>query len=646
MAYDAFTPRTTETRLTSPLNGSIYTTTRQVPLGMVLPAVGDTMESQLGAAWATSRIVSIATVPQNGKMALTLVHARIPSETAQLASNWETSTADIGGQKYPSVQRTFILLASDYAEHSPAAGSAMPVVAGDQFDGMGYILTDRSVKKSGMQFEPVFKVETQNYVRKSVITNVGVDPLNGKTLTTTSELRYAGEVVTGGLTMAQLAVLPDHAYWGIQSNGTQRTFQQLSASWYTVVTEQIVGGEFVDGAVMVGSYYTNDNYSWPPVLESLGMMEWQLRAGGEHKLCNFTFRPEGYSGPCRTLVERYWSVGPFDITQVPQMLPIRITYHCPDFRIMIPECLHPAVSLNDDKGNKDQTWKWTVGTERFFPATNYTTWPAQIVSFDDQESMRGGYLRTRRTTYSPAFTASVIPGKTEAVIALSDLVQTYTGSGISVTATTWPMDFAHPDTPRDLIGVGSSLGLPVTILYNWGTAAPVAAGTYDVMSFIDSPIYNGTFAATLTITKATAGVVLSGLTPTYDGSPHAATATTTTPSGLTVDVTYNGSSTAPTAAGSYAVVATINDPNHQGTAGATLTIAKAAAAVTITGTSQTHTGSPLSVTVTTLPAGLACSVLYDGDAAEPSDIGDYAVTATIVDANYSGSATPTTFHIT
>lgn len=75
----------------------------------------------------------------------------------------------------------------------------------------------------------------------------------------------------------------------------------------------------------------------------------------------------------------------------------------------------------------------------------------------------------------------------------------------------------------------------------------------------------------LSIAKASATVGISGLAQTYDGSPKPVT-TSTTPSGLAVTVTYNGSATVPVAAGSYAVVATIDDPNHAGSNTATLVI--------------------------------------------------------------------------
>ena len=79
---------------------------------------------------------------------------------------------------------------------------------------------------------------------------------------------------------------------------------------------------------------------------------------------------------------------------------------------------------------------------------------------------------------------------------------------------------------------------------------------------------------TITVTKAIATISLGNLNPTYDGASHAATATTVPP-GLSVDITYDGSNTAPTNAGSYSVVATVNDANYQGTTSGTLVIGKA-----------------------------------------------------------------------
>jgi len=70
--------------------------------------------------------------------------------------------------------------------------------------------------------------------------------------------------------------------------------------------------------------------------------------------------------------------------------------------------------------------------------------------------------------------------------------------------------------------------------------------------------YQGSATNTLVINKASGTVSLGSLNQTYDGSAKAATATTT-PSGLAVSFTYNGSVTVPTGAGSYTVIGTIND---------------------------------------------------------------------------------------
>ena len=74
-----------------------------------------------------------------------------------------------------------------------------------------------------------------------------------------------------------------------------------------------------------------------------------------------------------------------------------------------------------------------------------------------------------------------------------------------------------------------------------------------------------------TISPAAATVTLGNLSTTYDGSPKAVSVGTS-PTGLLTTVTYGGSPTAPTDAGTYAVVATVTDPNHTGSASDTLVI--------------------------------------------------------------------------
>ena len=91
------------------------------------------------------------------------------------------------------------------------------------------------------------------------------------------------------------------------------------------------------------------------------------------------------------------------------------------------------------------------------------------------------------------------------------------------------------------------------------------------------------------VSKAAATVTLTpgSLAQTYTGSSLSA-ASTTSPTGLAVTYSYTGiggttygpSATGPTAAGSYTVVATINDPNYSNNATGTLVVVKTAVTVT------------------------------------------------------------------
>jgi hypothetical protein len=89
------------------------------------------------------------------------------------------------------------------------------------------------------------------------------------------------------------------------------------------------------------------------------------------------------------------------------------------------------------------------------------------------------------------------------------------------------------------------------------------------------------------------------------------------------------------------VTATVNDPNYQGSASGTFTINKATASVSLSNLTQTYTGSPLYPTATTVPSGL--SVAWTG--APDTKVGQYAVTATVNNSNYSSNTASGTFVI-
>jgi hypothetical protein len=143
--------------------------------------------------------------------------------------------------------------------------------------------------------------------------------------------------------------------------------------------------------------------------------------------------------------------------------------------------------------------------------------------------------------------------KAAATIALSGSPVVYDGSPKVVTATTNPA------------------GLAVQLTYNGSGLAPTNAGTYAVAAEIVDPNYSGFATGTLVISKAPATIALANLVQPYNGQPRPVTVTTS-PADLNVNLTYHGSATAPSNPGSFAVVATIADANHSGTASALLVI--------------------------------------------------------------------------
>ena len=160
----------------------------------------------------------------------------------------------------------------------------------------------------------------------------------------------------------------------------------------------------------------------------------------------------------------------------------------------------------------------------------------------------------------------------------------------------------------------------------------------------------------LSVNPGTATLALSGLTATYDGTPKAATATTSPPGLGVVSITYDASAAAPTNAGSYAVVASLANPNYTAAnATGTLKIAPATAVTTLLPSLSSLTFGQmvtLKATVTAPPAGtptgsvtfrdgtttLGAAVALDGSGAASYLTNALAAGTHSLTAVYSGDA--------
>jgi uncharacterized repeat protein (TIGR02543 family) len=265
------------------------------------------------------------------------------------------------------------------------------------------------------------------------------------------------------------------------------------------------------------------------------------------------------------------------------------------------------------------------GTAKSATATTAPAGKTVVITYNGSPvapSAAGSYAVVATITdanFQGSASGTLLIGKASATVTLGSLNQTYDGTAKSATVTTLPS------------------GKTVTVTYNGSPVVPVNAGSYAVVATVTDAGFQGSASGTLVIAKASATVTLGSLNQTYDGTAKGATATTL-PAGKTVTISYGGSPTVPINAGSYAVLATINDANFQGSANGTLVIGKASATVTLGSLVQTYDGTAKSATAITLPSGKSVTFSYGGSPTVPINAGSYAVVATINDANFTGSA--------
>ena len=104
---------------------------------------------------------------------------------------------------------------------------------------------------------------------------------------------------------------------------------------------------------------------------------------------------------------------------------------------------------------------------------------------------------------------------------------------------------------------------------------------------------------------------------------------TTDPAGLEVAVTYDGSATAPTNAGSYAVVAIVNDPNFIGQASGNLTISRADQQIAFGPLPNRTLADPDFNVIATASSNLAVNFAANGNCRSTAMVPDAAGACTI-----------------
>lgn len=335
--------------------------------------------------------------------------------------NWEYDSCSIGGDRFDSVTRTYVIPRDEYDPYSPAMASAMPVFENDvksdpsldvpdtndlnvnvEMFGNGFILAKKTEARFGEpQMDSLYVIEKRHYIKRTTHYEIGYDEEFGGILAGSRTFYYRTEVPTGEtLTIQELAEDDDNPFWGLQANGYVRTADQISTDWFVVSEKMAVPGFMISSG---RSFDTTIDYNLPPVLSHFQIDIWNMRKGGSTDVISPKWKRDAYSGPCKaTITETFHVSAPAAGDQsITSFQPKQINVQTPIAGFSSPPCLHGNFIVRMSTGTNHPDFVYTAGvfTEE---KTTPEDWPAEkFIDSIKVQPKRGGFLKTVVEIYPP-----------------------------------------------------------------------------------------------------------------------------------------------------------------------------------------------------------------------------------------------------
>tara|TARA_B100000131_G_scaffold149193_1_gene144838 strand:+ start:663 stop:2279 length:1617 start_codon:yes stop_codon:yes gene_type:complete len=352
--------------------------------------------------------------------------------------NFEFSQADLGGNKYDTVVRTYVTLRSDFSDTDAEyqAGDAMPDPTSqfaaenivEYHDGAGsttdeeevstdYILMTRQQKRIGDQeLDSLFVVEQRVYFRRVDIVSQSLDPATGGMLKTVVKLVHRGEdfATPQGNREAGTTGYEAEANWGLSTEGQNFETQQLSNDWWQVTIQDVIpqglGTDdygYGTGGKKLREYTTWQNFTWPSVVDGLVFTTANRKDGASQTVVTVRMKEgkAGHSGPTKMTVRQIWKKTAMTPPTPTVFKPTSARYSGVQYSVSVSNVLSPAITLTDFIGTEHPTYK--MG-EYAFPkpwlqASDPTDWPAgAFEGAVSQKPFRGGYLLEVVLVHPPA----------------------------------------------------------------------------------------------------------------------------------------------------------------------------------------------------------------------------------------------------